>query len=197
MATAAESAPATGSGKFFCCTDASGKQVCGDTLPHACYGRAYRELGQSGQTLREVDAPLTAEQRAKRAAEEELRKEEEVRLKEQQRQDQALLNTYANVADIEVMRQRALDEVGSSIKAAETRIAEIRARRKKFEDEAEFYKKKTLPPEIKKGLLDTEYEIRSQQSIIEAKNKETGAIQAKYDEDRARFLDLQRRRGVR
>ena len=87
LATAAESAPATGSGKFFCCTDASGKQVCGDTLPHACYGRAYRELGQSGQTLREVDAPLTAEQRAKRAAEEELRKEEEVRLKEQQRQD--------------------------------------------------------------------------------------------------------------
>ena len=32
---------------------------------------------------------------------------------------------------------------------------------------------------------------------IEAKRKEIGAIQAKYDEDRARFLDLQRRRGVR
>ena len=197
LATAAEGAPATGSGKFFCCADAFGKQVCGDTLPHACYGRAYRELGPTGQTLREVDAPLTAEQRAQRAAEEERRKEEEARQKEQQRQDQALLNTYANAGDIEAMRQRALDDVGKSIKAAETRIAEIRTRRKKFEDEAEFYKKKTLPPEIKKGLLDTEYEIRAQQSIIDAKRNEMVSIQTKYDEDRARFLDLQRRKGAR
>ncbi len=197
LATAAQGAPATGSGKFFCCTDASGKQVCGDTLPRECYGRAYRELGQSGQTVREVDAPLTAEQRAQRVAEEEQRKEEEARQKEQQRQDQALLNTYANVGDIEAMRKRALDDVDKSIKAAEARIAEIRVQRKKFENEAEFYRKKTLPPEVKKGLLDTEYAIRAQQSIIEAKRKEIGAIQAKYDEDRARFLDLQRRRGVR
>jgi len=196
LATTAEGAPAAGSGRFFCCTDASGKQVCGDTLPRACYGRAYREVGQTGQTVREVDAPLTAEQRAQRAAEETQRKEEEARLKEQQRQDQALLNTYANVADIDTTRQRALDDVDRSIKAAEKRIAEIRARRKKFENETEFYKKKTLPPEIKRGLLDTENEIRSQQSIIEAKHKEAGAIQAKYDEDRARFLDLRRRRGA-
>jgi len=147
--------------------------------------------------VREVDAPLTAEQRAQRAEEEKQRKEEEARQKEQQLQDQALLNTYANLEDIEAMRKRALDEVGKSIKAAEGRIAEIRVRRKKFEDEAEFYKKKTLPPEIKKGLLDTEYEIRSQQSVIEAKHKETGAIQAKYDGDRARFLDLQQRRRAR
>ena len=154
-------------------------------------------MGQSGQTVREVDAPLTAEQRAQRVAEEEQRKEEEARQKEQQRQDQALLNTYANVGDIEAMRKRALDDVDKSIKAAEARIAEIRVQRKKFENEAEFYRKKTLPPEVKKGLLDTEYAIRAQQSIIEAKRKEIGAIQAKYDEDRARFLDLQRRRGVR
>lgn len=198
LATAAEGAPATGSdGRFYCCADASGKQVCGDTLPRECYGRAYRELGRTGQTVREVDAPLTEEQRAQRAAEEERRKEEDARQKEQLRQDQALLNTYANVADIEVLRKRALDDVGQSIKAAETRIAEIRVRRKKFEDEAEFYKKKTLPAEVKKGLLDTEHEIRAQQSIIEAKRKEVGAIQLKYDEDRTRFLDLQRRRGVR
>ena len=50
--------------RIFCCDDQSGKQVCGDILPSACYGRAYRELGQSGRTSRVVEAPLTAEQRA-------------------------------------------------------------------------------------------------------------------------------------
>ena len=193
----AEGAPATGNGKFFCCNDATGRQICGDTLPRECYGRAYRELGQSGQTLREFDAPLTAEQRAKKAAEEEQRKEDEARLKEQQRKDQALLNTYASLKDIEAIRKRALDDLDKAIKSAEKRIAEIRAQRKKFEDEAEFYKKKTLPADVKRGLLDTEIEIRAQQSIIDVKRKEVESVQAKYDEDRDRFLDLQRRKVAR
>jgi len=198
LAAPADAAPAAGgAGKFFCCTDPAGKQVCGDLLPQACYGRAYRELGADGRTVREVDAPMTAEQRAKKAAEEEQRKEDEIRRKEQQRQDQALQDTYANVDDIEAMRKRALDDVSKSIKNAEARIAEIRTLRKKYENEAEFYKKKKLPPEVQKGLSDTEFEIKAQEAIIEAKKKEIETIQAKYDDDRKRFIDLQRRRGVK
>ena len=197
LSAQAGAAPAGGSGKFYCCTEAAGTQVCGDILPQSCYGRAYRELGQTGQTLREVAPPLTAEQRAQRTIEDEQRKEAEARQKEQQRKDQALLNTYASAEDIEAMRKRALEDIDKSIKRAESRIVEIRAARKKFEDEAEFYKKKTLPPDIRKGLRDADFEIKSQESIVEAKKKETDVIQAKYDEDRARFLDLQRRKGVR
>ena len=190
-------AEAAGSGRFYCCTDGAGKQVCGDILPAACYGRAYRELGSNGQTIRQVDAPLTAEQRAQRTAEEERRKEEEARQKEQQRKDQALLNTYGNVEDIEAMRKRALDDVNKSIQNAETRIAEIRKLRKKFENEAEFYKKKSLPADVQKGLRDTDFEIKAQESIIEAKRKEVGIIQSKYDEDRKHFTNLQQRKTAR
>ena len=113
-------------GNLFCCTDNNGKQVCGDLLPQACYGKAYREIGESGRTIRTVEAPLTAEQRAQRAAEEEKRKAEEIARKEQQRKDQALLETYGSAKDIEVMRQRAQEDVYKSIKAAETGIVEIK-----------------------------------------------------------------------
>ncbi len=189
--------PAASGNKFYCCTDSSGKQVCGDILPQACYGRAYRELGADGRTVREVDAPLTAEQRAQKAAEEEKRKEEEARQKEQQRKDQALTDTYANVEDIESMRRRSLEEINKSIKNAETRIAEIRTLRKKYENEAEFYKKKKMPAEIQKGLSDTEFEIKGQEAIIESRKKEIETVQAKYDDDRKRFIDLMRRRGLK
>jgi hypothetical protein len=185
--------PAMAAGNLFCCVDPGGKQVCGDTLPRECYGRAYRELGDSGRTLRNVEAPLTAEQRAQRAAEEERRKKEEAALKEKQRKDQALLNTYGSEQDIEAMRSRANEDVQKSIKAAETKIAEIRTLRKKFENEAEFYKKKRLPAEVQKGLSDADYEIQAQQSIIEAKKKEMEIIREKYDEDRHRFIELTRR----
>jgi hypothetical protein len=180
-------------GKLYCCDDAKGMQVCGDVLPQACYGRAYREIGASGRTLRNVAAPLTAEERAQQALEEAKRKEEEAALKEQQRKDQALLNTYGSVKDIEAMRSRAQDDVQRSIAAAQEKIAEIRAQRKQYEDEAEFYKKKQLPAAVQKGLNDTAFEITAQESIIESKQKELKIIREKYDEDKRRYIDLSRR----
>lgn len=180
-------------GKLYCCDDAKGMKVCGDLLPHACYGRAYREIGASGRTLRNVDAPLTAEERAQQAIEEAKRKEEEAALKEQQRKDQALLNTYGSVKDIEAMRSRAQDDVQRSIAAAQEKIAEIRVQRKQYEDEAEFYKKKQLPATVQKGLSDTAFEITAQESIIESKQKELKIIREKYDEDKRRYIDLSRR----
>ncbi len=177
-------------GNLFCCTDATGKQSCGDLLPQACYGRAYREVGANGMTVRQVDAPLTAAQRAERAAEEEKRKEAEVLAKEQRRKDQALLVTYSSEKDIETMRERANGEVKATITKAEARIAEIKAQRQKYQSEAEFYKNKSLPPEVKKGLLNADTEIKAQQSLIESKNKELEAIREKFDDDKRRFLEL-------
>jgi hypothetical protein len=184
-------------GNLFCCNDANGKRVCADILPQECYGRAYREIGDAGRTVRNVEAPLSAEQRAQRAAEEAKQKAEEAEAREQKRKDQALLNTYGNEKDIEVMRLRAQEDVFKSIKNAEGKIAEIRAQRKKFENEAEFYKKKTLPPDVKKGLGDADYEIKAQESIIDAKKKELDIIRDKYDDDRRRYVDLLRRGSVR
>ncbi len=107
------------------------------------------------------------------------------------------METYVNVEEIETIRKRALDDVRQSIRNTEAQIAEIKARRKKFEDEAEFYKKRMLPPDVQKGLEDTGLEIKSQESVIEAKKKEIGVIQAKYDDDLKRYQDLQRRRLVK
>ena len=101
------SGSALAAGQFFCCSDATGKQVCGDILPQPCYGRAYRELGANGQVIRSVEAPLTAEQRTQRAAEEEKRRIEDEKRREQQRKEQALLNTYGSERDIDAMRMRA------------------------------------------------------------------------------------------
>jgi hypothetical protein len=187
------SSPVVAAGQFFCCNDTSGKQVCGDILPHECFGRAYRELGSTGQTARNIEAPQTPEQRAQRAIEEEKRKIEEEKRKEQQRKDQALLNTYGNENEITLMRQRAEMDVYKSIKNSENKIAEIKTLRNKFESEAEFYKKKEIPAEIQKGLRNADYEVRAQESIIESKKQELDVVKKKYDEDLRRYIALSRR----
>ena len=182
---------------IFCCNDERGKQVCGDILPMACVGRAYREINQVGMVVRIVEAPLSPELRAQRAVEERKKQEAEEAEREQRRMDAALMQTYATEADIDLMRQRAEADVYKAIAAANDKIAEAKKRRKKFENEAEFYKKKAMPAEIQKGLADTEFEVKAQESIIESKKKDMVTIQAKYDDDRKRFLDLQHRRAAK
>jgi hypothetical protein len=197
IALAGGAAPASAAGFFYCCVDAAGKQVCGDTLPQACYGRAYRELGDGGRTLRVIEAPLTPEQRAARTAEVARQKAEEDAHREQQRKDQALMNTYGSEQDIDLMRQRAEADIDKSIKAAEAKIAEIKLQRKKFENEAEFYKKKPLPNDVRRGMTDADYEIKAQELLIEAKKKDREAVRAKYDEDKRRYVELSKARVVR
>lgn len=190
LVLAACCASAAAANNLYCCIDATGKQVCGDLLPQSCYGRAYREIGSNGRTVRNVDAPLTAEQRAERAIEEEQIKIEEAAQREQRRKDQALLNTYSSEKEIELLRLRARTDVEKSIAAAEAKIAEIRLQRKKFENEAEFYLKTEMPAAVRKGLLDADFEIKAQELVIESKTKELEIIREKYDEDLRRFRDI-------
>ena len=178
---------------IFCCNDERGKQVCGDILPMACVGRAYREINQVGMVVRIVEAPLSPEMKALRAQEERKKQEVEEAAREQRRMDAALAQTYGNEADIDLMRQRAEADVHKSIAAANEKIAEAKRRRKKFENEAEFYKKKQVPPEVEKGLKEEDYEIRAQEELIEAKKREFDLIKAKFDEDKRRVREMKAR----
>ena len=88
---------------------------------------------------------------------------------------------------------RTYEDIAAAIKAAEDRIEEVRRQRKKFEDEAEFYRHRQLPAEVAKGLRDADYEIRAQASVIESKKKDREAIRLKYDDDLRRFVELSKK----
>jgi hypothetical protein len=187
LAALSAQAATPASGRFYCC---DGGRICGDALPEQCRGKAYRILDSSGNLLKEVGPPLTAEQKAQVAAEALRKKEQEEQAKEQRRKDQALLDTYATPRDIDLAQNKAEADVNLAIKGAEERIAAARKQRKKFEDEAEFYKKKSLPPEIAKGLRDADHEIKTQQELLDVKKGDAATIKAKYDADRKRYFQL-------
>jgi len=175
------------SGRFYCC---DGGRICGDALPEQCRGKAYRILDSSGNLLKEVGPPLTVEQKAQAAAEALRKKELEEQAKEQRRKDQALLDTYATPQDIDLAQGKAESDVNLAIRGAEARNEAERKQRKKFEEEAEFYKKKTLPAEVAKGLRDADHEIKTQQELLDVKKGDAATIKAKYDADRKRYAEL-------
>lgn len=175
----------------YCCDDSNGRPICGDVLPAACYGRAYRELGAQGTVLRSIAAPLSADEIARRKVEAQRRKDEEARAIKQRRLDQALLSGYGSVEDIDNRREREIAEVERSIEATRARAVESRARREKLVQEAEFYQRRTLPREIVNGLASVDAELAAYATIIGSKIREIEDIRARFNADRARYLELE------
>ncbi|OHC62954.1 MAG: hypothetical protein A2045_15715 [Rhodocyclales bacterium GWA2_65_20] len=175
--------------KTYCCTDKSGHKICADTLPEQCEERAYKEFGDKGK-VRNVDAPLTAEQKAQRAAAEARKKEEERIAGEQRRKDLALLNTYGSEKDIDFLRDRAVADMEATGKQAQDKYAAALKRKQQLAKELEFYAKKPIPDSLKSQIKENEIEIQAQKKALDDKNKDIEAVRAKFEEDRMRYRAL-------
>ncbi len=178
-------------GNFYCCPDpVSGRRICADALPEQCKGRAYRVIDGAGNLIREVGPPLTPEQKALQEQEAKKKKELETQQREQRRKDMALLETYGSTLDIDKARARAEEEVAYSMRQAESRIADAQVRRTRLEQEAEFYKHKSLPPELAKGLKDVEAEITAQRGLLASKQQDLEAVRIRFVEEKKRYIEI-------
>lgn len=176
---------------LMCCQDpASGRKHCGDSLPAQCKGLAYKVISPAGNVIREVAAPLTEDQKKAKEAEEKKKKEEEERMREQKRKDNALLETYSSVKDIEMAQKRAEEELLKAIELSEKAIETARKKRKALDSELEFYKKSEPPIDIKRKVKDAEDEIKAQQSILESKKADLQNVRAKYAVDKKRYEEI-------
>jgi hypothetical protein len=185
-------APAAAQERMYKCVDAKGKTYYTQVPPPECLGRDTQELNKSGSLIRKNPAvvPLTPAQEQAREAERKKKIEEEERSKEERRKNLALLNTYSSEKDIDEARARALDEAQAAIEATERSIAGAQKRRQELESEKEFYVKKPIPLKLKTDISNTEIEIKNQTVLLDAKKKEISTINAKYDEDKRRYVEL-------
>jgi hypothetical protein len=183
-------APASAEQRLFKCKDNKGRTYYTQTPPTECLGKEVEELSKQGTVVRKREAALTPAQLAAREAEEKRKKEEELAAKEEKRKNQALLNTYSNEKDIEDSRQRALKQAEQSTKDIDKRIAAAQKRAKDLEAEKEFYAKKPMPKKLQDDIRNNEIDIKAQQETLAATKKELGDINARYDEDKRRYLEL-------
>ena len=172
------------------CKDAKGKTYYTQTPPTECLGKEMDELSKQGTVVKKREAALTPEQLAAREAEEKRKKEQEALAKEEKRKNQALLNTYASEKDIEDGRQRALKQAEQSVMEIEKRVEETEKRARKLAMEKEFYAKKPMPKKLHEDIRNNDMDLKGQQDALAAKKKDLGDVNAKYDEDKRRFLEL-------
>lgn len=186
------------SAKIICWKNSSGKVVgCGDSVPPEYQTNATKELDKRGVTRKTTES--AADQAAKikapaadLARQKEQKDEEQRKLAEQRRQDNALINTFANEKEIDAKRDRDLQvlelqvsQLKVSLKNTNDRQAEINTRSDDIEKN-----KKPVPDNVMAEKAQTAEETKKLQQRIAEKEKEMGEIRARYAEYRKRFADL-------
>jgi len=156
------------------CVGTDGKKYYGSSVPPQCTGQPVEQLNNQGVVVKRIDAQVSADERAKKDAEEADSKKRAAVAKEQGRKDSALLATYPTEKDIEIARARALENPQQAVKDAESRIAALTKRR-------------GAPNEDMKTI---DSDLKTQESVRAARKKEIDAINARYDEDKKRYLAI-------
>jgi hypothetical protein len=201
-------APIAAEAQSYRCVGTDKKKYYGSTIPPQCAGQPVEELNSQGQVIKRYDPEAEEKLRKAKEAGAAKKRDEEALAKETSRRNRALLGTYTSEKDVEDARGRALTENGKAIKDVEMHIEDIKKRQAGYEREMEFYKEGSAKPSAdKKGKAATaakppaklledaksaEMDLKAQENLLELKKKETATVNAKYDEDKRRFVELTR-----
>jgi hypothetical protein len=176
--------------RMYKCVDAKGKVYYTQLPPRECLGRDTQELNKSGVVVKRTERAPTTSETKETEADRKRKAEAAEKEREERRKNTALLNTYASEKDIEDARKRALDEAQAAIESTEKTIAGAQKRKLELESEKEFYTKKPMPGKLKQEIANNEIDIKNQTALLEAKKSEIAKINAKYDEDKRRYVEL-------
>lgn len=172
----------TGSGLgIYTCTDANGRRLTSDRPIPECFDREQRMLNADGSHRRSLPPALTANERAQQE-EAALRAEKERNAqRDAARRDRNLVKRYRSEASHNRARKTALDDVTHAIKISEDRIKQLQAERIPLLQEAEFYRDKRLPGQLKQRLDNNEASAAAQAELIQNQQAELKRVNALFD----------------
>lgn len=177
------------------CWNENGRKVCGDALPAEAAGSSRTEFNaKSGLKSGEVARALTAEERAAAAAAE----AEAARLAEtetaRQRRELAMVESYTTEADLRRAFQERVDLLDETVKASRLGVGNLRQSllgllRQAGEMELAG---KPVPPNVTGNIANQHRELRRQQAILFAQQRERATLGGEFDEAVARYRELKR-----
>jgi chromosome segregation ATPase len=183
--------PLAAEAQSYRCVGKDGKKYYGQSVPPECLGLPVEQLNEQGMVVKRFDAQASAAERAKKEADDEERKKREAINKEEGRRNRALLATYTSDKDIDDARGRALKDNEAAVKDIETRIAALQKRQADLKKELDFYQGKNQPPaKLTDDIRNLNFDVQTQQDLLASKKHDVNTINARYDEDKKRYLEL-------
>jgi hypothetical protein len=195
IAIAIAALPMAAEAQSYRCVGKDGKKYYGQSVPPQCQGLPVEQLNAQGLVVKKFDAQASADERAKKEVEETDRKQREATAKEEGRRNRALLATYTSESDVEASRGRAIAGTQGAVKEIEGKIAGLKKRQADLARELGAMQDKNSPAaaRAKEDIKNAEIDLKAQEGLLATKKKEADAINARYDDDRKRYVELTRK----
>ncbi len=175
--------------KLYKWVDENGKVHYTDTLPPGAATQGNAELSKSGTVIRKTES---AEERRKRLAAEAEAAERKKLADEQARKDRALLSTYTSEKEIDLARDRALEQRGLIIKSAQARLQQLEPSARELEQKVRAASKngKPVPEHLQRQYDAKRAEVAEARNTIKTNEEAMAAIRERYEAEKLRFREL-------
>jgi hypothetical protein len=162
-----------------------------DKVPPEAVNKGNVELNKQGVPIRKTEPAPTPEQRRAKAQEDERQKQQAKEQDELARRNRALLASYTSESEIDLARNRTMRTINDVVQSATAYSDQLNKRKAAIEakKKAEFGDK-PAPPALERELENINAELARQVDLIALKQRETVAINAKYDTDKQRWREL-------
>jgi len=177
--------------KMYKWVDDKGTTHYGETVPPEYAGKDRTELNKSGRVIEKKEVLTPEERRASEEADAKKRSDEEVAL-ERKRRDNALVNTYSNAKEIDLARNRNLQQIEARINSINSQLKMANNNLLAFQKEAETLTKagKKIYPSLQEDLKESQARSARLQQDLEKATAEKATLDARYDADKARYKEL-------
>jgi chromosome segregation ATPase len=110
---------------------------------------------------------------------------------EQRRKDNALLNTYSNEKEIDLARDRNLQQVEARISSIQLLQQSAQESLDNFRKEASTIKAgKQIPASLQADITAAENKIAKLKQDLDAANAKAASVRASFEADKARYREL-------
>jgi len=179
--------------KLYRWVDENGQVHYGDKIPPEYAEQDRDVLNQRGVAVGREEGTETPEEARARMEQEKAARA----LEERAQRDRVLLQTYQNVGEIEMLRERRIDLIDSQMVIQEQSLKTLRQRHADQLARAErFAPRNTAPdaPPMPEGLAEdiarSMSDIQTQERNLQKKRDERDAVNAQFDADVQRFKEL-------
>ena len=179
------------SAKMYKWVDDKGTTHYGETIPPEYANKDRAELNKAGRLIDKKEVLTPGERLAKEQADAKKRDDDEAAL-EKKRRDKALVNTYSNAEEIDLARNRNLQQVEARINSMNSQVKmasdNLLGNQKEIDGLTKAGKK--IPVFLQEDLQESQARLTKMQQDLEKAIAEKAALNARYDADKARYKEL-------
>lgn len=174
---------------YSCVTD-DGRTITSDKPVPECAKRKMRELRDDGALRRTILPPLTHAQREAKKRALIAKRLARARQRQEQAQDEALMNAYPSMSALERMRERRLAEVQDQIDSTYQRMVKLHKKLRAAKAEFLAYPEGEAPGQIQQKVDQIAISISSEDTVVKSQLIEQEQIRERFAKDEARLRVL-------